>query len=500
MKLKLLLFLLAILPVTISAQQPSTEKTRLIILADMGNEPDEEQQMMHMLMYANEFDLEGLVAVSGKYLQPASENPYKQVLHPELFHHLIEGYSMVVENLQQHADGYPEPDYLTSIVASGQPGYGIESTGDGLSSAGSKLIIRSVEKKDARPVYIVVNAGSNTLVQAIKDYQKSHSKAELDNFIAKLRVYENGAQDNAGAWICANYPNIHWTRSNYQTYCYGGPSNDGSADNQGNRNKLGPHTWGDYEYSPIGQHQWALKNIIGNHGPFGRYFPLRQFENGGITFLEGGGTIPWLGLVNKGLYDIEHPHWGGWSGRFTKEKVKNFWSKHTSVNVDEKEYGDFYMFIEDSDKWTNPETGDIYNDWFTPVWRWRRAFFNDFQCRMDWCFQSYEKANHNPVAAVYEDKSNKVVNFKARAGEEIIFDASASSDPDNDKLDFLWWNYFESGTYPKKIDLKKANKSRLKFIVPQDASGKEIHIILEIKDKNPIGSMYDYRRIVVDVE
>ena len=42
---------------------------RLIVLADMGNEPDEMQQMVHMLVYANEFDLEGLVAVTGKYLR-----------------------------------------------------------------------------------------------------------------------------------------------------------------------------------------------------------------------------------------------------------------------------------------------------------------------------------------------------------------------------------------------------------------------------------------------
>ena len=30
-------------------------------------------------------------------------------------------------------------------------------------------------------------------------------------------------------------------------------------------------------------------------------------------------------------------------------------------------------------------------------------------------------------------------------------------------------------------------------------SGKQIHIILEVRDKNAIGSLYDYRRIVIDV-
>lgn len=498
--LSLTLILTALVSATSQVTSPDKDiRQRLIILADMGNEPDEEQQMMHMLMYSNEFDLEGLIAVIGKYLNPESTNPFKKILHPELFIQLIDGYSEVFENLKKHAKGYPDPDYLRKIVKSGQSGYGINDVGEGKSSPGSDLIIKSVMADDPRPVYIVVNAGSNTLAQALFDYKKSHSDNDFKVFISKLRVYENGAQDNAGAWICANYPKIHWIRSNYQTYCYGGPSNDGVADVNGDRKNLGPNTWEDYDYSPIGQHQWALENIIGNHGPFGKYFPLRQFEDGFITFLEGGGTIPWLGLVNKGLYDIEHPNWGGWSGRFTKEKVKNFWSKHTSVNTDEKKYGDFYMFIEDSDQWINPETNSVYNDWFTPIWRWRRAFFNDFKCRMDWCIQPFEQANHNPVAAVNGNKSNAIIYYSVKAGKEITFDASASSDPDNDTLDFRWFYYPEAGTYKGEAKILSIKPDQVNVTIPADAAGKEIHIILEVKDKSKIASMFDYRRIVIKV-
>ena len=61
------------------------EKTRLIIMADMGNEPDEEQHMMHMLMYSNMFDLEGLIACSGKYLHDGRDG-FKGKVHPEFFH------------------------------------------------------------------------------------------------------------------------------------------------------------------------------------------------------------------------------------------------------------------------------------------------------------------------------------------------------------------------------------------------------------------------------
>ena len=56
----------------------ASEKQRVIVLADMGNEPDEEQQIVHLLMYSNEFDLEGLIAVTGKFLNPNSDNPLKK--------------------------------------------------------------------------------------------------------------------------------------------------------------------------------------------------------------------------------------------------------------------------------------------------------------------------------------------------------------------------------------------------------------------------------------
>ena len=38
------------------------QRSRLIILADMGNEPDEMQQIAHLLVCSNEFELEGLLA------------------------------------------------------------------------------------------------------------------------------------------------------------------------------------------------------------------------------------------------------------------------------------------------------------------------------------------------------------------------------------------------------------------------------------------------------
>ena len=113
--------------------------------------------MVHMIMCSNEFELEGLIAVTGKYLRPESRDPYKQVTHPELFVNIIDAYAKVLNNLKKHASGWQDPGYLKSIVAAGQKGYGIADVGDGKTSPGSELIIKVVTKADPRPNWMVVH-------------------------------------------------------------------------------------------------------------------------------------------------------------------------------------------------------------------------------------------------------------------------------------------------------------------------------------------------------
>ena len=187
----------------------STEftKTRLIIMADMGNEPDEEQQMAHMLLYANRFDLEGLIACSGKYLH-ADRTDGRTKTRPDLFHKLVDGYARVLGNLKQHATGWPEVDYLRSIIKAGAPGYGTKAVKPGQTSEASKLIETALLKDDPRKLYIVGNAGTNSLAQALVDLDETRTQQEMDSLCRKIIVFENGAQDNSGAWIAHHYPKI----------------------------------------------------------------------------------------------------------------------------------------------------------------------------------------------------------------------------------------------------------------------------------------------------
>lgn len=334
------------------------ERARLIVMADMGNEPDEEQQMAHLLMYANRVDLEGLIACSGKYLH-ADRTDGRVLVHPELFHKLVDGYAQVVDNLNKHETGWPTANYLRSIIKAGTADYGIETVKPGRSNEASKLIEAAVLKEDPRKLYIVGNAGTNTLAQALVDMDATRSQEEMDRICSRIIVFENGAQDNSGAWIARHYPHIAWHRSNHQTYAYGGP---------GNRDTIqGPYTWEPYDRSATGQHEWANEHIMTDHGPLGKRFPPRLM--GRLHFIEGGGTIPWTGLVNHGLADPEHLCWGGWSGRFSSTRHKNIYSRHKDVRLDEEKYGDFFMFEADSEKetWTDPVHGDTFSNHYVPV-------------------------------------------------------------------------------------------------------------------------------------
>ena len=482
------------------ADTQASPRSRLLILADMGNEPDEEQQMAHMLVNCNEFDLEALIAVTGKYLRPESRQEYRRVLHPELFHKLIDGYAKVLPNLKLHAAGWPDADYLRSIVYEGQKGYGTADVGTGKSSPGSEAIIRSMLKDDERPMWVVVNAGANTLAQALVDLQ-SRLESNPDRFaalVAKLRVFENGAQDNSGAWINARFPDIHWIRSNYQTYAYGGPGRRTGDTTRG----LGPHFWKPYPNTPDGQHQWLKEHVQTGHGALGELYPDRRFggERGHLGFMEGGGTVPWLGLVNKGLFDINQPSWGGWSGRFTVNKVENFWSRHKDIKVDEVKVAPFRVHREASDVWVDSESGTTYHGDYVPVWRWRPAMYANQICRFDWCVKPFEGANHHPVAAVNGNTHDTIIRMTATAGEVIEFDASASSDPDRDDLKFSWWQYGEAGTYGGRAFIETPTGAKTTLHVPTGSAGKQIHLILEVRDTNSIASLRDYRRVVINVD
>ncbi len=109
-----------------------------------------------------------------------------------------------------------------------------------MDSPGSELIISTVDnEEDGRPVWIAAWGGMNTVAQALYKVKNTRSEEELSRFINKIRIYDVLGQDDAGAWIAKNFPNLKYIR-NVEVYGWG-PSDEWTRENVQNRGSLGSH-------------------------------------------------------------------------------------------------------------------------------------------------------------------------------------------------------------------------------------------------------------------
>jgi hypothetical protein len=97
-----------------------TGHPRIIVISDIGNEPDDQMSLVRLLLYSNEIDIEALIAGTSTW--------QKAIVHPETMHALIQAYGQVRANLLQHAKGWPDAKDLNLRVFSGQRKYGMAGT------------------------------------------------------------------------------------------------------------------------------------------------------------------------------------------------------------------------------------------------------------------------------------------------------------------------------------------------------------------------------------
>ncbi|HWU94073.1 MAG TPA: nucleoside hydrolase-like domain-containing protein, partial [Sphingomonas sp.] len=96
---------------------PIAERPRIIVLSDIGNEPDDSESLVRFLLYADCFDVEGLVATTSVW--------QRDKVQPQLMRARIDAYAQVRPNLLRHSPTYPTADALRAVLRSGQPAYGM---------------------------------------------------------------------------------------------------------------------------------------------------------------------------------------------------------------------------------------------------------------------------------------------------------------------------------------------------------------------------------------
>ncbi len=416
-------------------------KPRIINTTDLGADPDDEQSMVRFLVCSNEFDVEGLIVATGCWKKSQSNTM--------MLDKIVNAYAQVYDNLKNHADGYPMPEYLKSISVLGQRGYGMSDVGDGKDSPGSEMIIAAVDKDDPRPVWVGGWGGVNNVAQAIWKVQNTRSAAELKKFISKLRVFDILGQDDAGAWLAKNFPDLFYIRA---TGVYGWQ----------------PEKNGSYQ-----------REDIQSHGPLGAVYPNTKYAT-------EGDTPAFMHVYPNGLNDPDQIDQGGWGGRFSFTKKTNIRSMSGVSSDSEMKYAPYEMY------------GNIGGA--GEISRWRPSYDNDFAARMDWTMTSdYSKVNHHPIAVVNGDATRQVLEVSAATGSSVTLSAVGSSDPDNNSLVYSWSFYKDPSSYSGDVSIEKSSSALATVGIPSNSSGKKMHIILELHDDGS-PNLYAYCRVIINVK
>ena len=164
-----ILLLVVLIAMTIEARQKPTERFRVLISTDIGGtDPDDNQSMAHLLMYSNEFDLEGLVS-SPSFGSGSTSEIYR----------MIDVYEKDLPRLSQHVNGLMKPKALRRLVKQGRTSE-LPPCGYGEPTEGSQWIVKQARKKDSRPLYVLVWGCLEDVAQALHD---------APDIAPKIRVY-----------------------------------------------------------------------------------------------------------------------------------------------------------------------------------------------------------------------------------------------------------------------------------------------------------------------
>lgn len=431
----------------------SAQSPRLLITTDIGGDPDDQQSLVRLMVYSNEFELEGIIT-------SASGTPgelKEAIVRPDLVEEIVRGYQAVYPNLLKHDKNFPAPENLLSVVKKGNPLRGWENVGEGHDTEGSEWIIRQVDKKDKRPLNICIFGGQTDLAQALWKIKNTRSEKEYKRFMSKIRVYDINDQDKIFSQMFAEHRLPFYILAKAPE---GVDKREGAY--------RGVYLGGNENLTSMA---WLKENVLENHGPLGKLYPTKTWtapNPHGV--MKEGDTPSWFFFLENGLNIPEQPELGGWGGRFLKNEA-GVYSDATDTFKDKTEAR-------------------------ATVYRWRPDFQNYWAARMDWCVKDFKESNHAPVAAVNGSNDKNPLIINQNKAKKIILDASASFDPDKDELSFEWFFYPETATINATATLKPNGEMAI-IQLKKSEPVENLSLLLRITDNgNP--KLVSYKRIIIN--
>lgn len=280
-------FLSASLLFAACAEKEENDLPRIIVSTDIGgNDPDDFQSMVHLLVYADRFNIEGLI----------SSPPYKG--RKEHIVESIQAYAKDYENLKTYSANFPHPDSLIRVTKQGtlEPQRGDEPEE---LSEGAEWIIKKAGEQSRKPLYILVWGSITDVAQAV------HAKPEIKE---NIRVYFIGSwntvQDqNSRDYLYNNHPDL-WLIENNTTFrgMYMGGNQSGDLGNIS-----------------------FVENHVKGHGALGDLFVEKKKD------IKMGDTPSVLYLLNG---DFDNPEGESWGGSFVKTgHGEHYWTDNQADSL-----------------------------------------------------------------------------------------------------------------------------------------------------------------------
>ncbi|MBN1187916.1 MAG: DUF1593 domain-containing protein [Bacteroidales bacterium] len=287
--LLLLLIIFQFQSVIVKAKVPDVPPHhRILVSSDIGGTDfDDFQSMVHLLVYADTFDIEGIIS-----------SPFGDGRAEHIFE-VIDSYKIDYPKLKSYSVNYPTADSLRKIVKQGAI-YDPGPIGYADSTEGSNWIVECARRSDPRPLNILIWGGIEDLAQALHD---------APDILPKLRVYYIGGPNkkwsvNAYQYIADNFPDLWMIEANatYRGWFLGG------------------------DQSGIWSNSSFVTTYVKGFGALGDYF----YSKGGQVKL--GDTPSLMRLFYGTPDDPSQPSWGGKFVRAWERPHKVFYRTTTSAD------------------------------------------------------------------------------------------------------------------------------------------------------------------------
>src|SRR2546426_320837 len=338
-----LAWLMGGLLLALGQQTSVAERLRLIIETDAAGDPDDEQSLVRFLLYANEWDIEGIIANRPTARDGENRNPERTGLG--IVRRLLKAYGEVQPNLATHDPRYPALDYLWQRAV-----VGYNETDDA-----TNLIIAAVDRDDPRPIWYSDwgtdhGAATNNLKRALDQILRERGQEDYAKFKSRLRLASADAFGDHTGKISPPFP--LWV----DTF----------------RPELDGKRWY-HRFSALTAKAGGFdlaRDCLTGHGPLAGLYPTNTTH-----WQKEGDTMTFLYLAPTGLNDPNQPTWGSWAGRYGLNP--NF-------------PGRSYYWANQVDSWNGTTNRD------NTLARWATHVQNDFRARLDWCVKDFAQANHPP--------------------------------------------------------------------------------------------------------